>query len=125
MKNGGVWGHLAGSLLGPRQIYLYGAVRNRNFQPMRIRLAVLSFVYGYADEEGTRYAKDHIFDFLTGCIDEKNESLAIEALKIPGLVSKVMLKKVIPKFIDAGMSEAAAVITERTAPKTKKTSITL
>ena len=101
------------------------AYTNRNLQPVRIRLAVLSFVYGYADEEGARYAKDHVFDFLTGCIDDKNEGLAIEALKAPGLVSKVMLKKVLPKFIDAGMSEAAAVITELTAPKTKKTSITL
>lgn len=104
------------------RLYAYA---NRNLQPVRIRLAVLSFVYGYADEEGARYAKDHVFDFLKGCIDEKNESLAIETLKTPGLVSKVMLKKVLPKFIDAGMSEAAAVITERTAPKTKKTSITL
>ena len=104
------------------RLYAYA---NRNLQPVRIRLAVLSFVYGYADEEGARYAKDHVFDFLKGCIDEKNESLAIETLKTPGLVSKVMLKKVLPKFIDAGMSEAAAVITEQTVPKTKKTSITL
>lgn len=104
------------------RLYAYA---NRNLQPVRIRLAVLSFVYGYADEEGARYAKDHVFDFLKGCIDEKNESLAIETLKTPGLVSKVMLKKVLPKFIDAGMSEAAAVITERTVPKTKKPSITL
>lgn len=101
------------------------AYTNRNLQPVRIRLAVLSFVFGYADEEGAKYAKDHVFDFLKGCIDEKNESLAIETLKTPGLVSKVMLKKVLPKFIDAGMSEAAAVITERTVPKAKKTSITL
>ena len=104
------------------RVYAY---TSRNFQPVRIRLAVLSFVYGYADEEGARYAKDHVFDFLTGCIDDKNEGLAIEALKTPGLVSKAMFKKVLPKFIDAGMSEAAAVITEQTVPKTKKTSITL
>lgn len=107
---------------GAARLYAY---TNRNLQPVRIRLAVLSFVYGYADEEGARYAKDHVFDFLTGCIDDKNEGLAIEALKTPGLVSKAMFKKVLPKFIEAGMSEAAAVITERTVPKTKKTSITL
>ena len=34
MKNGGVWRHLAGSLLGTRQIYLCGAVRIDHIVPI-------------------------------------------------------------------------------------------
>lgn len=82
--------------------------------------AIRAFMSGYADETVERYAKTHAADFVGGCIIDNNEKLAIEVINVPGLVSKPSLKKLLPLLVEAEMSEASAIVSERTVPKIKR-----
>ena len=98
---------------------LYSCVSLRHFDA-RAYLAVFAFINGYASENARAYAKSHAFDFALKCIENGDERLAIEMVKTDGLLTKPLLKKLLPVASSAGMVEAAAVISERIQPKAKK-----
>ena len=98
---------------------LYAHV-SRKYLDTKVQLAVFAFANGYAPENARAYAKSHAFDFVAKCIENGNEKLAIEVIKIDGLLTKPLLKKLLPVASSAGMVEAVAIITERTAPKAEK-----
>ena len=98
---------------------LYAHV-SRKYLDTKVQLAVFAFANGYAPENARAYAKSHAFDFVAKCIENGNEKLAIEVIKIDGLLTKPLLKKLLPVASSAGLVEAAAVISERAQPKTKK-----
>ena len=75
---------------------------------------------GYAPESAQTYAKNRAFDVALKCIKNGDEKFAIEVIRADGLLTKPALKKLLPAAASAGMVEAAAAISERTAPKTKK-----
>ena len=87
---------------------------------MKAKLAVFAFINGYALEKAQMYAKSHAFDFVLRCIENCDEKLAIEAINADGLLTRLALKKLLPVASSAGMVEAVAIITERTAPKAEK-----
>lgn len=93
---------------------------SRNYLDTKAQLAVFAFVNGYAPESAQTYAKNRAFDVVLKCIENGDEKFAIEAIKKDGLLTKPALKKLLPAAASAGMVEAAAAISERTAPKTKK-----
>lgn len=82
-------------------------------------------INGYASENAKAYARKLAFDFILKRIKSGDEKLAIEAVKADGLLTKPSLKKLLPAASSAGMVEAAAVISERTAPKTKRAAKTI
>lgn len=98
---------------------LYAHV-SRKYLDTKVQLAVFAFANGYAPENARAYAKSHAFDFVAKCIENGNEKLAIEVIKIDGLLTKPLLKKLLPVASSAGMVEAAAVISERAQPKAKR-----
>ena len=98
---------------------LYSQV-SRKYLDTKAKLAVFAFVNGYAPESAQTYAKNRAFDVALKCIENGDEKFAIEVIKKDGLLTKPALKKLLPAAASAGMVEAAAVISERTAPKAKK-----
>ena len=103
---------------------LYSHV-SRKYLDTKVQLAVFAFANGYAPENARAYAKSHAFDFVAKCIENGDERLAIEMVKTAGLLTKPLLKKLLPVASSAGMVEAAAVISERAQPKAKKTTKTI
>lgn len=98
---------------------LYSQV-SRKFLDTKAKLAVFAFVNGYAPESAQTYAKNRAFDVALKCIENGDEKFAIEVIKKDGLLTKPALKKLLPAAASAGMVEAAAAISERTTPKTKR-----
>ena len=92
----------------------------REYLNVKVHLAVFAFINGYASEKAQTYAKNHAFDFVLRCLENGDEKLAIEAIKADGLLTRPVLKKLLPVASSAGMVEAVAIITERTAPKAEK-----
>lgn len=92
----------------------------------KIRLAILSVIFGYANDNSKAYAKAHAGQYLENCIlEEKNEKEALIVIR-SGLVSKASLKRILPLCINNGFVEASAAISEMTKPKeTARKKITL
>lgn len=103
---------------------LYSHV-SRKYLDTKVQLAVFAFANGYASDSAQTYAKSHAFDFVAKCIENGDEGLAIEMVKTDGLLTKPVLKKLLPVASSAGMVEAAAVISERAQPKSKNTTKTI